>query len=86
MPGSRPSRSETRLTVKLSQNRQVVIPKRLCEKLGLRTGDLLDGAIESGRVVLTPQALVDRRLKTAVEDLGAWFLLPPALRAALRRS
>ena len=72
--------------MKLVSNRQVVTPKRLCEQLGLRTGDLLDGAVESGRVVLTPQALVDRRVKTAIEDLGARVPLSDALRAALRRS
>jgi len=72
--------------VKLVSNRQVVIPKRLCEQLGLRTGDLLDGAVESGRVVLTPQALVDRRVKTAIEDLAARVPMSDALRAALRRS
>jgi len=72
--------------VKLVSNRQVVIPKRLCGQLGLRTGDLLDGAVESGRVVLTPQALVDRRVKTAIEDLAARVPMSDALRAALRRS
>jgi AbrB family looped-hinge helix DNA binding protein len=74
------------VTVKLSPNRQVVIPKKLCEQLDLRAGDLLDGAVESGRVVFTPQALIDRRVKTALEEVGRRIPLSPALRAALRRS
>ena len=59
---------------------------RTCEQLGLRAGDLLHGAVESGRVVFTPQALVDRRLKDALDAFGTPVRLSPALRAALRRS
>lgn len=71
-----------RLTVKLSANRQVVIPKRLCEEIPLETGDLLDVTIEEGRVVFTPQALVDRRV---IDRVRAERRLPAALRAVLRR-
>ena len=70
--------------VTLSPNRQVVIPKRLCEKLDLQPGDLLTGTIEAGRVVFTPQALVDRRIKAALEDFGSTLPLSPRLRASLR--
>jgi AbrB family looped-hinge helix DNA binding protein len=75
-----------RLTVKLSPNRQVVIPKRLCDALELRAGDLLEGTIEEGRVVFTPQALVDRRVTVELQGMGAKLPLSAALRAALRRA
>jgi AbrB family looped-hinge helix DNA binding protein len=72
--------------MKLSPNRQVVIPKRLCDELDLHAGDFLEGTVEGGRVVFTPQALVDRRVKTAIKDFGAKIPLSPARRAALRRA
>jgi AbrB family looped-hinge helix DNA binding protein len=86
MHGLRPCQAERRLTVKLFPNRQVVIPKRLCEELDLRAGDLLEGTVEEGRVVFTPQAFVDRRVKTAIEDVGAKIPLWVTLRPALRRA
>jgi AbrB family looped-hinge helix DNA binding protein len=86
MDGRTPSRSARRLTVKLSQNRQVVIPKPLCDALDLRAGDILEGTLEEGRVVLTPQALIDRRVKTVLEDATAGIPLSPAIRAALNRT
>jgi AbrB family looped-hinge helix DNA binding protein len=54
MRGPSPDRNERRLTVKLSPNRQVVIPKQLCDELDLHPGDLLQGTVDDGRVVLTP--------------------------------
>ena len=86
MDGGTPSRRERRLTVKLSLNRQVVIPKPLCDALDLRAGDILEGTLEEGRIVLTPQALIDRRVKTVLEDATGNIPLSPALRAALSRT
>jgi AbrB family looped-hinge helix DNA binding protein len=86
MDGRKSSRPERRLMVTLSPNRQVVIPKRLCDELDLKAGDLLEGTLEGGRVVFTPQALIDRRVKTAIEHASARIPLSPALRAALRRT
>jgi AbrB family looped-hinge helix DNA binding protein len=86
MKGRRAHRTGRRLTVTLSPNRQVVIPKQLCEALDLRAGDLLEGSLEAGRVVFTPQALVDRRLTNAIGEASSESPLSQALRAAFRRS
>ena len=67
------------MTVKLSPNRQVVIPKAICDALDLRAGDLLEGTLEDGQVVFTPQALIDRRLKLALDYATGNMSLSPGL-------
>lgn len=47
---------------KLGQRRQVVIPKEICEELGLHVGDYLEVQTEDGRVVIKPKKLVDADL------------------------
>ena len=58
--------------VKLGSSRQVVIPKKLHDQLGLEPGDYLEVALERGKVVFTPKALVDkeldRRISKSMED------------------
>ena len=54
--------SEAPTTVKLGMNRQVVIPKKLHDRLGLESGDYLEVEEQQGRVVMTPKTLIDRRL------------------------
>lgn len=44
---------------KLGQRRQVVIPKELCEELGLREGDFVEVTSTRGTVVIKPKRLVD---------------------------
>jgi AbrB family looped-hinge helix DNA binding protein len=46
---------------KLGQRRQVVIPKDICEELGLQQGDFVEvtGDPENGTVVIKPKKLVD---------------------------
>lgn len=44
---------------RLGQRRQVVIPKELCEELGLREGDFVEVASGQGAVVIWPKRLVD---------------------------
>jgi AbrB family looped-hinge helix DNA binding protein len=46
---------------KLGQRRQVVIPKDICEELGLQQGDYVEvtGDPENGTVVIKPKKLVD---------------------------
>ena len=55
-------------TVKLGVSRQVVIPKKLHDRLGLKPGDYLEVEEQQGKVVMTPKALVDRRVQAAVEE------------------
>jgi AbrB family looped-hinge helix DNA binding protein len=44
---------------KLGQRRQVVIPKEICEDLGLDVGDFVEVQQVSGTVVIKPKKLVD---------------------------
>lgn len=58
--------------VKVGVSRQVVIPKKIHDELGLTPGDYLEVKVERGKVVMTPKALVDKqvekRLAESLED------------------
>jgi antitoxin MazE len=47
-------------TVKLGVSRQVVIPKRIHDQLGLTPGDFLEVNLDGGRIILTPKTLIDK--------------------------
>jgi AbrB family looped-hinge helix DNA binding protein len=44
---------------RVGKRRQVVIPKRFCENLGLREGDFVEVQNSNGAVVIRPKRLVD---------------------------
>ncbi len=44
---------------KLGQRRQVVIPKEICDELGLEEGDFVEVTSTAGKVIITPKKLVD---------------------------
>jgi AbrB family looped-hinge helix DNA binding protein len=44
---------------KLGQRRQVVIPKEICEELGLSIGDYVEVKQSKGTVIIKPKKLVD---------------------------
>ncbi len=44
---------------RLGQRRQVVIPKEVCEELGLHEGDFVEVTSAQGAVVIRPKRLVD---------------------------
>lgn len=44
---------------KLGQRRQVVIPKDICEELGLQEGDFVEVKKSKGAVIIKPKKLVD---------------------------
>ena len=60
--------SEARTTVKLGVSRQVVIPKKLHDRLGLKPGDYLEVEEQQGRVVMTPKTLIDSRVHAAFRE------------------
>lgn len=76
--------------VKIGASRQVVIPKKIHDELGLTPGDYLSVAVERGKVVMTPKTLVDKRLEKrlaeGIEDLRAGRSHGPfdSARAAVR--
>ena len=55
-------------TVKLGVSRQVVIPKKLHDRLGLKPGDYLEVEEQHGRVVMTPKTLIDSRVHAAFRE------------------
>jgi AbrB family looped-hinge helix DNA binding protein len=44
---------------KLGQRRQVVIPKDICDELGLHEGDFVEVTSTEGQVIIKPKKLVD---------------------------
>ena len=55
--------------VKVKTKGQVTIPTALRRRAGLNVGDLLEARVERGRITLTPQSLVDRRIQEGLEDI-----------------
>ena len=62
------TQSEAPTTVKLGVSRQVVIPKKLHDRLGLKPGDYLEVEEHQGRVVMTPKTLIDSRVHAAFRE------------------
>jgi AbrB family looped-hinge helix DNA binding protein len=70
---------------KLGQRRQVVIPKDICDELGLQEGDFVEVTSAEGKVIIKPKKVVDvdevltpaqradidKRLAEAEEDIKA---------------
>ena len=59
---------EAPTTVKLGVSRQVVIPKKLHDRLGLKPGDYLEVEEQQGRLVMTPKTLIDTRVHAAFQE------------------
>lgn len=76
---------------KLGQRRQVVIPKEICEDLGLQEGDFVEVTRRQGSVVIKPKklvdadevltpeqrAIIDARLAKGLEDIEKGRVLGP---------
>jgi AbrB family looped-hinge helix DNA binding protein len=54
-----PTRRQTMPISKLGQRRQVVIPKEICDELGLHEGDFVEVTSTEGQVIIKPKKLVD---------------------------
>ena len=44
---------------KLGQRRQIVIPKEICDELGLEEGDFVEVTRAEGKIIVTPKKLVN---------------------------
>ncbi len=55
--------------VKIGASRQIIIPKKIHERLGLEPGDYLEVELQDNKVVLTPKTLVEKRLAEALDDV-----------------
>lgn len=56
---------------KLGQRRQVVIPKNICDELGLQQGDFVEVNRTKGMVVIKPKKLVDPDLVLTAKEAAA---------------
>jgi AbrB family looped-hinge helix DNA binding protein len=70
--------------VKIGVSRQVAIPKKLHDQLGLAPGDYLEIEVQDNRLILTPKILIEKRLAEGLDDLKrgrtyGLFSSPPAL-------
>jgi AbrB family looped-hinge helix DNA binding protein len=57
------------MQTKMSSKGQVVLPVPLRRKLGLRSGDTLDVAVESGRIVLFPPQRHSRKPRIVTDPV-----------------
>ncbi len=77
--------------VKLGVSRQVAIPKKVHDQLGLSPGDYLEIEVRGNQIILTPKQLVDKRLAEAEEDIrkgrvhGPYDTAGDAVKALRRR-
>jgi AbrB family looped-hinge helix DNA binding protein len=55
--------------VRVKTKGQVTIPTALRRRAGLNVGDFLEAKVERGKITLTPQSLVDRRIREGLEDI-----------------
>ena len=55
--------------VKIGTSRQVIIPKKIHDRLGLEPGDYLAVELRDDKVILTPKALVEKRLAQALGEI-----------------
>ena len=63
--------------VKVKTKGQVTLPTALRLRIGLKVGDLLRVNEEKGKIVLTPQTIIDRRLADALADVKAGHTYGP---------
>lgn len=57
--------------VKVKFKGQVTLPSSLRQQVGLKVGDLLEVKEERGKIILTPQTIIDRRLAESMADFKA---------------
>src|ERR1700674_4166328 len=84
-------RSRLIAVVKIGVSRQVAIPKKLHDQFGLAPGDYLQVELEGDRLILTPKALIEKRLAESLEDIRQGrvhgpFKSVPALLRSLHRT
>lgn len=55
--------------VKIGISRQVVIPKKIYDKLGLTPGDYLEADLQGERLILTLKPQIEKHLAEALDDI-----------------
>lgn len=57
--------------LKVKTKYQVTLPTEARTLLGVKEGDILGVVVESGRIVLTPKSVIDKRLAEGLADIAA---------------
>ena len=57
--------------LKVKTKYQVTLPTEARTILGVKEGDILGVVVESGRIILTPKAVIDKRLAEGLADIAA---------------
>ena len=57
------------LLVRVGASRQVAIPKKLHDELGLTAGDIVEVERKGNQIVLTPKDIVERGIAEGLKDL-----------------
>jgi AbrB family looped-hinge helix DNA binding protein len=71
---------------------QIVIPQRVRSQAKVAVGDLLEAAVENGKIIFTPKTVVDRHLAEGLDDLkhgrthGPYATAAEAIAALERRA
>jgi len=55
--------------VKIGASRQIVIPKKFHDRLGLSPGNYLEVELRDNQLIITPKELVDKRLTEGLENI-----------------
>ncbi len=63
--------------VKIGTSRQIVIPKKLHDKLGLAPGNYLQVELRGHQLILTPKEFIDKRLAEGLKDIATGKVLGP---------
>lgn len=63
------------MRTKLSTKGQVVLPRPIRNRLGLRAGDELDADVENGRIVLSPRRKRSRKARIQTDPVTGMAVL-----------
>ena len=63
--------------VKIGASRQIVIPKKFHDRLGLSPGNYLEVELRDNQLIITPKELVDKRLTEGLENIKKGNVLGP---------
>ena len=63
--------------VRVKDKFQITLPATLREQIKLAVGDVMEVKVEGTKIVLTPQAVVERELAEALEDVRKGRTLGP---------
>ncbi|HZR45467.1 MAG TPA: AbrB/MazE/SpoVT family DNA-binding domain-containing protein [Candidatus Manganitrophaceae bacterium] len=63
--------------VRVKDKFQITLPAALREQVHLSVGDVVEIKVEGTKIVLTPQALIERELAEALEDIRKGRTLGP---------